>query len=97
MTQSPGLSPEFRERLREATAHLNKRFMAYRESMLRTAEAFANLRAKPGSLREAMSKSRHQHQIAMERAKGLAYVRAEAARVRSELGLPPDTNHTKGN
>lgn len=48
-----------------------------------------SLRSTPAML-EAASKNKYRAAVARERKIGLDFVKAEAARVRTELGLPPE-------
>lgn len=68
----------------EAARHLSAGFA---EATRQTTAGLAAVRSNPKVL-EALSERRYRDRIAAERRQGLAYVRAQAARVRQELGLP---------
>lgn len=76
------LGEELAASWREAARNMNATIARMRANIER-------MRADPYRREEVWSRIRYQQAVAREREKGRAFVKAEAARVRRELGLPP--------
>lgn len=77
---------DLRETLSRAAATMREAVQDMKAMVLRSQEAY--IASLTPEQRDRVSEARYRAAIAAERRTGLAFVAAEAARVREELGLP---------